>query len=350
MQQVLIGYDPGNHWCKICLEKPDGTIEKIVIPSSLATDQNSIVTEGSSYSFTLHTDPEKGNEREFFKSWSTNEVYEPYQVVVGDRTGQGKPRFAFPLLVAAIWPHIQNGDCIKLVASVHDKATYGQAMKEGLNGVHSVTYTTKDETQETKTFCIDVLDIVYESAGVVLGQENRPVKSFILDIGGGTVLAIPMNAARLALDSVIELPHSGVKSLLGQLTICNELKSLIRSDAGMSKHYARVMSNEGLMAMLKNKGIATVEKIKVDCRDVIKPVVQRWLKSLESELYQSLSASYLDEPGRTLLLSGGGSLVPYVKEWAQGLNFKIVSDPQFANATGLHSRAVSLSQKEKVAA
>ncbi|MBW4482999.1 MAG: hypothetical protein KME14_10685 [Tildeniella torsiva UHER 1998/13D] len=345
MQQLIIGFDPGNHWTKVCVKTLDGKIEKIVIPSSLATDQNSIVQEESSDSFTLFTDPEKDNSREFFKSWSTNPVYNPFQVIVGDPSGNGKPRYAFPMLVSAIWPYIQNGDCLKVVVSVHDKSAYGQAMKDGLDGVHSVTYTSNDEKQETKTFCISVLNVVYESAGVVLGQDNRPLKSFILDIGGGTVLAIPMNKARLALDSVIELPHSGVKALLGNLTVCNELKSLIRSDAAMAPHYARVMSNEGLMSMLKNKGIATVGKIKLDCREVIAPVVTRWLNSLESELHQSLSASYLNEPGRTLLLSGGGSLVPGVKEWASGLGFKTVSDPQFANALGLHSLAQELSQK-----
>jgi hypothetical protein len=286
MQQIILGFDPGNHWTKVCLQTPEGNTEKIVIPSSLATDQNSIVQEGSSDSFTIFNDPEKGDSREFFKSWSTNPIYNPYQVVVGDTSGHGKPRFAFPLLVAAIWPHLQNGDCLKVVVSVHDKSAYGDAMKLGLDGVHSVTYTSNDEKPETKTFCISVLNVVYESAGVVLGQENRPLKSFVLDIGGGTVLAIPMNKARLTLDSVIELPHSGVKALLGNLTVSGELKSLIRSDKEMAPHYARVMSNEGLMAMLKNKGVAQVGKHKLDCREVIKPVVARWLNSLESELHQ----------------------------------------------------------------
>jgi hypothetical protein len=337
MREMIVGLDCGNHWTKVYFQGPDGEEKKVVKASSLATRSNSHVTLGSPDSFAVESGPALRNG--IWDVWSTNPIYDLFQVVVADQDGRGKPIYALPLFISAMWEHLEDGDCIQMVASVHDKNAYGDDMKRALSGVHTIRYTDEDEETERKTFCITVENVVYESAGVIFGQEKKPLKSLILDIGGGTVLANPMNKARLAYDNVVEFADCGVKSLLGLMTVCGDLKTAIRSDQELAKHYSRLMSNEGLMEMLKAKGVFKIGSHKLDVSEIIRPVVEKWLYRLESELNQSEVASYLSEPGREKLITGGGSLVPGVKEWAKERGFKSVSSPQFANAYGLFKLA-----------
>lgn len=347
MRELIVGLDVGNHQTKVVFSEPAGedkSKKTVKIPSMLTTDGVSNHTFDKLETFEIG----KGNSHQLpYTCWSPSELYKRWQLVIAEDNGRGKPLYALPLLISAMWEHLQDGDCMKVVASVHDLAAFEKPIKESLNGLWVVNYRDSDDRVQSKTICVEVLRVLFESAGVVLGQEDRPKQSVVLDIGGGTALVSPLDRARLVLDDVLEFPDSGVKSLIGKLSTNSELKAAIRGDDKLARHYSQLMSNEGLLAMLRGKGKFKYAGGSLDVKEVVVPVVQEWLQALHAELRQSEAVPYLRDPARTNLLTGGGANLPGVARWAKQLGFTVVDDPEFANATGLYSYALS-NRKETI--
>ena len=347
-RELLVGVDVGNHFTKSVIQPltATATANKVCIPSLLATDQVQQLAKGDPMTFRIASGVGRNNE--LYRIWSTDISYKPTQVVISDEKGCGKPAYALPLMISALWNDIEDGDLVYVVASVHDKAAYGATLESTLKGARTVEFTTADKDGDgggviSKSFEIDVLGILYESAGVILSipSDKRPVNTTILDIGGGTALIAPMQGAKMAFN-LCEVPDGGLYSLHNAISNDEGVKSAIRHHSELCRYFELIVSRSGLIDLVRNKGRINIRGAKADLSELINPIIEAWLVQLDAKLRQNAGYQYLNDPHRKVYVTGGSANIQQVKTWAKCKGYTIVGDPQFANAIGLYNRAKAL--------
>ncbi len=175
---VLVGADIGNHFTKliVCVVGADGSLDggddgpiTICVPSLLATQMHGL-SRGGPNTFRVSKGDSAYNQD--FKVWSVAPGSGRQQLVVSQTQGCGKPIFSLPLLVAHLWECLLDNDRLYVVASIHDKATYGDKLKKALAGSRTVEFTNGDGITTAKSFVVDVAAVLYESAGALGPPSN----------------------------------------------------------------------------------------------------------------------------------------------------------------------------------
>ncbi|MCY6491920.1 ParM/StbA family protein [Leptolyngbya sp. GGD] len=247
----------------------------------------------------------------------------------------GKAHFALPVLISAMWDVLKDGDNLKLAVSVPRKDLHGKSIESALNGVHSFTC-----NGVTKRIDIEVLSTFHEGVGVILDERPQAKKVYLMEIGGGTINVSAFDKLKVLCDPYIA-PNCGSRTLINELANCTEAVQAVGKVGGLSK--------ETSVNILEKPG-HTVSGLNnfSDFSSVVEREVHKWLDRVLPDL-EKRTMQHLEQTDMKLA-SGGSCLIPAVRRYLEAKGFTIVSDPQWANAKGLHARAVWMFQSQAEAA
>lgn len=239
---------------------------------------------------------------------------------------RGKPQFALPLLVSAMWSELKDDDALKLAVSVPRKDQLGDEIASALNGSHTFT----KNGEKPKTIDIEVLNTFHEGVGVILHERPQKKKVFLLEIGGGTLNGSAFERLKTMCPPYI-IPNAGGRCLVSEVANSEEAVRYGGHVEGLSIETATsIVESEGhslIMASGNHDFSAVVER-------EARKWLDRVLPEIENRCRHHLSISEMK------LASGGSCLVPAVKARLQLAGYQVVADPLWANAKGLHARAV----------
>lgn len=244
-------------------------------------------------------------------------------------SADGKPKCAMPLLVALLWDVLPVGESkVRIAISVHNKSALEGRMRDWLHGCHKIS---KDG--ETKTILFDVLAVASEGVGVI--RKEKPGKAtFMLDIGSDTLIGSAFTGYTHACNPWSASAY-GVRSLAQKIMSCDQ----------SSKALGRYATFEEVLISLENPVVTitgrganktTTTTYQIDSIDITEAVnceAEAWLVEGLKMLVRNMKNSI--DSSKAKLATGGGCMIPRVREILIERGYSIVADPLWSNASGL---------------
>jgi hypothetical protein len=259
------------------------------------------------------------------KAWLVGADAVAVDAVSGDRVMDaidGKAKLALPLLSALLWNVLPvSGAVIKLCISVHDTTALGNKVRANLNGRHTVT---KDGVQ--KTFTIELIEVYAEGVGVVRYSKPESKAIFLADFGSDTLIGSAFTGYT-AKCSPWAASAYGVRSLIQAVMSCSETSASL----------GRVATFEEIIYSLENPKGKKYFVGKVDITSAVECEAEKWLEHGLKNLERSMKSAI--QESKVKLATGGGCAIPQVKKALEFRGYSVVTQPVWANVSGLYEIA-----------
>ncbi|MBC7971792.1 MAG: hypothetical protein H7Z11_16980 [Verrucomicrobia bacterium] len=319
---VYVGADIGHSETKIVWSGEDGKakLQPIVQSRVTATQDVEQFPDG----FTMLT----GNADWVGKSWILSDGAMGKSISTVSLE-QGKPKYALPIMLASLFPHLKDGDTIHYCGAVHlSNVSWHEALSNAVSGSHTIAH-----KSEVKTVTIQPFRILLEGQGAIAFARSQGVNAnpvWCLDFGGGTVLGSIFAGIK---------PKDGCEPYALQNKGVNHLIAELRKDFGTACDLTVKPEHDiirGILAgQIKEMDGISPEKVQriVDYR------VNDWLDGVFADFHRD--AALHIQQARQKVAFGGGCLIGAVAKRLTAEGYTILKKPQVANAYGLHGLVYS---------
>jgi hypothetical protein len=311
MTKHLAALDVGNANTKLKLSLLPGIEETIAIPSNL-TLLDDADDQPDAYSYV-------GNNPEWCPKFWMQASGGNWVMDYSD----GKPKLCLPLFLTALYPHVDDGDEIDLVVSVHNVDALGDRMVQALSGTHIF----QRSQGSAKLIKVNVVKVLSEGVGAILSTKPKTPKNFLLDIGGDTVIGTPYLGLRIAPGcNPYPLAGNGTRRLISEFSKCQQVSKTLNT--------GRVLSYEASRSVIDNPHhLLTVGKTKHSMKDAVKAETDRWLDDVVLKVERMAGHHLLECDGK--IATGGGCLIPEVAAKLKGMGYVLAPSPLTANVEGM---------------
>jgi hypothetical protein len=279
------------------------------------------------------------------KAFLAGAIASSVDATAGDRvmdTDRGKAELLLPLLCALVWDELpEDGGVVHLYSTVHDAHSLGADMKALNDGVYCVA---KDGN--AKSFSVKVERVYNEGQGVLKSETPAAKSIFLLDVGSDTIIGSSFNGYELRSEPV-SLSGRGVRSLITALMVSPIVKDAIKASTGMH----RGATFEEIIAALENpitvkkKTVYRISTLNADITQAIEVESGQWLEGGLKAIGRAMKGDI--QGAKAKLATGGGVMLPQVKQSLESQGFTICGDPLWANACGIFAFAVKAQSSAK---
>jgi len=313
MTKILGALDVGNANVKLKLLHPDDGEKLITIQSALtilhdAEDDNGAFSYvGSNLDWCpKHWIPIQGDSH----TWVMD-------------TADGKPKLSLPLLLTAIHDHIEDGDHLDLVVSIHNVDALGDRMISALTGDHVF----QRVGDKPKLLSVYVHKVLSEGVGALMSASPQTPNNWLLDIGGDTAIGTPYLQLKIRHGcNPYPLAGNGTRRLISEFSKCKAVSRAIAT--------GRVLSYEASRRVIDDpKHVLTVGKDKHSLKDAVAEEVDRWLEDVVLKVERSAGHHLFDCDAR--IATGGACLIPEVARSLKERGYQIAPNPLTASVDGM---------------
>lgn len=240
----------------------------------------------------------------------------------GDRatykSDTGKQDNCLPLFVAGLWDFIESGDTWNVVACVPRVKQNGDALKKTLNGYHEF-----ESKGVNKWFTVNVIDVVNEGAGAIYQCSDDTPYRLLTELGGRT-------CNNTLFEYVTAIHDPAIVDKIGSV---NLLGYIGRSDLAIDiKGLNGLTLKEAIDVFENPKHLLKVGGKTHDFTATITEKVKLWLDDVTSEV-ESLTFGWGNKADAHYV-AGGVCMNKIVASQLKDYGWKILSNPDFANALG----------------
>lgn len=243
---------------------------------------------------------------------------EAYLSTFDDRR-QGKIALALQLLLGALsyLPHQERWN-LYLSVSIHHAREMGDALKQALEGTHSVYF---NENNEYSHVSITVLKVLDEGAGAVAMAGLTSGQNLVYDFGGGTVaISIFGDKGRLIERDVLP---GGVNNLIN---------AMAKNPATIKRLGAKA-DRETIRRGLENGSLAYGLQQPWDMTAVYEAELRAWVGSVLRTALKTGEKWQLNS--QQVIAIGGGTQLPKMAQLLRSRGITPLPDGSWVNARGL---------------
>lgn len=318
--QTFLGLDSGNGFIKAITDKQ----ERVILPSIIASpseyfDGGVVAQNGVSVLYAGGSRSDLIDQRILVGEIAYNA--DPLNHISIAKHPQAKADYALELLLGAVGLLPQSDRLIIPVISIHDSNTFGDQIKQQIEGIHRVVYDSQGLTLEIKNTAISP-----EGMGVyyyLLKSKKVSVADLILllDLGFGTSIYTAFIQGQILDRKVFRW---GVRDLLGYIAQAPALRKALSGVEG---------DTQVLRSAIENKTYSyRTEDGEFDFRDQYQQALNTWATS---NLKQALDVMRPRLPkANHLFLAGGGASLPGIAKFFTRKKFEVLENNQTINAEG----------------
>lgn len=243
----------------------------------------------------------------------------------------GKIQLGLQCLLSALaeLPH-RNEWNLALVASVHDKATLGQGIKEALQGAHTVLLAGRPSQVN-----IRVMGVLQEGAGAIY-HYRRTIETknvLVYDLGNGTIIVSQFSG--LDLNHHNFSTEGGVERLIDKVAANKAVKRQLLQEG--DRHLIRAgIEDKTFTYGTQHPGWTFKEPFQEE--------LQRWVHEVLAPMNRHVEQAR--SSATALIAIGGGACLDGIGTLLSQKGIQVGEDPQWANARGLYEMALQRLQKE----
>ncbi|NEQ98835.1 MAG: hypothetical protein F6K30_19295 [Cyanothece sp. SIO2G6] len=324
------GYDPGFGQTKLAVSG----CREVVIPAYyhpclITKDHNIPASVGGAYVQYIQGD----RDEHLPDAWLTGKpayLMNPtrYTKLADDRAG--KHRLSLELLLGALatLPYREHWNLL-VVPSIHDVETFGDALKQRLQGSHLVRF---GSNPEPSRITIDVPKVYEEGFGVCASrmlETRQQLQRLVFDIGSGTIRVVAFGPSGNVLNEP-ETIKQGVDALIDAIAKHPDVRAFEEGEEG-DRHLIR----QGI-----EQHTLTYGTTGFSFADVYHAELGQWAKSvlLKAIKYARPYQKMADE----VIAVGGGADLPSLQDTLTGCGIVPATESALLNVRGLKGLAHAL--------
>ncbi|NER04486.1 MAG: ParM/StbA family protein [Okeania sp. SIO3C4] len=329
--QTLLGIDPGNGFIKARTDKGDS----IILPSLIAYpteyfEGGVVAQNGCSVLYVSGSRSDLVGKQILIGDIAYS--IDPLNCISIAKSPQAKADYALELLLGAVGLLPQCDRIINPVLSVHDSTTFGDKIKQQVEGVHRIQLDGKPLDIE-----ISNTTVTPEGKGTYYyllksGKVKKSELILLFDLGFGTSIYTVFQEGKILERSIFRW---GVRDLYNSICQCSDMRRALNGIEG---------DIQVIRAAIESKKFTyrTEEGI----FDFTKQYTEALVSWTKSNLKQAMDKMRPRIPkAEHLFLVGGGGNLPSISNYFIKKGFEILSNSQVCNAEGLLLIAQARSQQ-----
>lgn len=241
---------------------------------------------------------------------------------VDDRNG--KVQQCLQLLLSALSQFPARAELnLKVAASVHDGKTFGNQLRQALQGCHRVKLRGKECTVN-----ITVTNILEEGSGVAVALQQRHdfSNALLFDLGNGTAICSAFSGVQMTYREYSI--NSGVESLIAAIANSELVRKVLLKPG--DKHLIRAGIEKGDFTYGNEKCWTFKDAYVAEFPGWFKQGLLPFVKTTETRV-----------PAATSVLAvGGGALLPGMQSALTQKGITVPESPRWVNAKGLYTLAL----------
>lgn len=319
--QTLLGIDPGNGFIKAITDNG----ERVVLPSIISEpkeyfDGGIVASNGVSVLYVAGARADLINKK--FLVGDIAHSANPLNHISIASHPQAKADYALELILGAVGLMPQCDRLITPVISVHDSVTFGNRIKQQVEGMHRVQFDGKELNIEISSPAISPEGMGIYYYLLTTGKVKSSDLVLLLDLGLGTSIYTAFQSTKILERSVFRW---GVRDLYGYICQSPKLRDALKGMEGDSQVVRAAIENK-TFAYRTEDGI-------FDFKWQYTEALKTWLQNNITKAYDQIRPRI--SKATHLFLAGGGANLPNVATTFTKKGFEILNNGQFCNAEGL---------------